>query len=76
LNVLIVKPLKPKPMAQCSNCKKNLSCGCQKRTATDGKSVCTNCITNYQAQQSMKNPITKVAGQTPTTQPTGVNKIQ
>ena len=63
-------------MSQCSNCKKNLSCGCQKRVATDGKSVCTNCIANYQTQIAMQNPITKVAGQTPTIQPTGVNEIQ
>lgn len=35
-------------MAQCSNCKRNLSCGCQKKTASDGKSVCNSCITEYE----------------------------
>jgi len=37
-------------MAMCSNCKSNLSCGCQKRTASDGKSVCTKCQTSYEAK--------------------------
>lgn len=36
-------------MATCLNCKKKLSCGCQQRKATDGKSVCTNCLGTYQA---------------------------
>lgn len=35
-------------MATCPNCKKALSCGCQKRTASDGKQVCSNCIKTYQ----------------------------
>ena len=35
-------------MATCSNCKKSLSCGCQKRKATDGREVCTNCIGAYE----------------------------
>lgn len=34
-------------MATCPNCKKNLSCGCQKRKASDGTIVCTNCISSY-----------------------------
>lgn len=33
----------------CPNCKKKLSCGCQKRTASDGKKVCTNCLSSYEA---------------------------
>jgi hypothetical protein len=35
-------------MSTCSNCKKSLSCGCQKRKASDGKSVCSNCISKYE----------------------------
>lgn len=35
-------------MATCPNCKKTLSCGCQKRTASDGKQVCSSCIKSYQ----------------------------
>jgi hypothetical protein len=34
-------------MSTCSNCKKSLSCGCQKRTAVNGASVCSNCVTAY-----------------------------
>ena len=40
-------------MAACSNCKRTLSCGCQKKTASDGTSVCTNCIQQYEA--NLKN---------------------
>jgi hypothetical protein len=37
-------------MASCSNCKKTLSCGCQKRKASDGKGVCTNCANAYETK--------------------------
>ena len=33
-------------MAQCPNCKKNMSCGCQKRTSSTGVVGCTSCITD------------------------------
>jgi len=46
-------------MAMCSNCKSNLSCGCQKRTASDGKSVCTKCQTSYEAKLKQRNTLTK-----------------
>ena len=42
-------------MAQCTNCKRNLSCGCQKKTASDGKSCCSNCITQYENDLKSKN---------------------
>jgi hypothetical protein len=32
----------------CSNCNLPLSCGCQKRTASDGKQVCSNCLNAYE----------------------------
>lgn len=32
---------------RCSNCGAKLSCGCQKRVATDGKTCCTSCVGNY-----------------------------
>jgi transcription elongation factor Elf1 len=35
-------------MATCSNCKKSLSCGCQKRKASNGTSVCSNCSAAYE----------------------------
>ena len=35
-------------MAKCSNCNRNLSCGCQKRVASNKAQVCTNCISAYE----------------------------
>jgi hypothetical protein len=35
-------------MSACPNCKKALSCGCQKTKASDGSTVCKNCKTNYE----------------------------
>jgi hypothetical protein len=31
-------------MGYCPNCKSRLTCGCQKRKATDGTSACENCV--------------------------------
>lgn len=28
----------------CANCKKKLSCGCQRRQANDGTSACSSCV--------------------------------
>lgn len=35
-------------MAQCSNCQSQLSCGCQRRTASNGVQVCANCLSKYE----------------------------
>lgn len=45
-------------MAACLNCKRNLSCGCQKRKASDGKSCCSNCINAYEAGLKQRKSIT------------------
>ncbi len=37
-------------MSTCNNCKSKLSCGCQKRTASNGQQVCANCLAKYEAQ--------------------------
>lgn len=37
----------------CPNCNGTLSCGCQKRMASNGVQVCSNCIISYEA--SLKN---------------------
>jgi hypothetical protein len=34
----------------CSNCKSKLSCGCQKRTASNGVQVCSTCLPQFEAQ--------------------------
>ena len=44
-------------MAQCSNCKKNMSCGCQKRTSPEGVVGCTSCITGT---TNTKQPATTI----------------
>jgi hypothetical protein len=41
-------------MATCSNCNRNLSCGCQKKVASDGKSACGTCITQYESNLTKK----------------------
>jgi transcription elongation factor Elf1 len=49
-------------MATCQNCNKKLSCGCQKRTASDGKSVCSNCLGKY--EMGIKKTLTQNAATT------------
>ena len=42
-------------MSQCSNCNQKLSCGCQKRNASNGVQVCTNCLSSYESQIKIIN---------------------
>ena len=37
-------------MSVCANCKTKLSCGCQRRKASNGQQVCSNCIGKYEAK--------------------------
>jgi hypothetical protein len=45
----------------CSNCNAKFTCGCQRRVATDGKVVCSACVSKYeedlkkQKEESNKN---------------------
>lgn len=48
-------------MATCSNCKTNMSCGCQKRSASDGKSVCSKCLASYEASLKQKKTMANVS---------------
>jgi hypothetical protein len=32
----------------CPNCSAPISCGCQKRTASDGRQVCSSCLAAYE----------------------------
>lgn len=43
----------------CNNCGATLTCGCQKRGASDGKSCCTTCITKYEMKLSGYIPTEK-----------------
>jgi|GEM_PF-3217764 len=33
----------------CSNCKTTLGCSCQRKTASNGVSVCNTCLATYEA---------------------------
>jgi len=48
-------------MATCSNCKTKMSCGCQKRSASDGKSVCSKCLTSYEADLKQRKTLATVS---------------
>lgn len=37
-------------MAKCANCGAGMSCGCQKRAASNGATACTACINTLEAQ--------------------------
>ena len=43
-------------MIICSNCGTRLSCSCKERVASDGKKVCTTCITSYEAKIKLTPP--------------------
>ena len=43
-------------MNVCPNCKAKLSCGCQRRKASDGKQVCANCSAKYETQLKGTQP--------------------
>ena len=48
-------------MATCPNCKNKMSCGCQKRTAKDGKTVCSKCITSYEVELKQRKTLATVS---------------
>jgi transcription elongation factor Elf1 len=48
-------------MATCPNCKNKMSCGCQKRQASDGKTVCSQCASNYEAQLKQRQTLATVS---------------
>lgn len=41
-------------MLICPNCKATLTCGCQKRKASDGVTICSNCVRAYESKLSRK----------------------
>ena len=42
-------------MSQCSNCNQSITCGCQRRNASNGVQVCSNCLTSYESQIQANN---------------------
>lgn len=41
-------------MSTCPNCKARLTCGCQKKKASDGKQVCSTCFSKYEMSLKTK----------------------
>jgi hypothetical protein len=39
----------------CNNCGARMSCGCQKRRASDGTSCCSTCLAFYEKNLKEKN---------------------
>lgn len=58
----------------CNNCKAPLGCSCQKKTASNGASVCANCIGTYEANLKGLKAQTKPAQQL-NSKPTGVHVL-
>jgi hypothetical protein len=48
-------------MSTCSNCKKTLSCGCQRRVASNGVQVCSSCLGTYEASLGNKAVVNPAA---------------
>lgn len=44
-------------MSVCANCDALITCGCQRRTATDGTPVCTNCLAAYEQELIQKQSV-------------------
>lgn len=42
-------------MRTCQNCGATITCGCQDRVASDGKLVCSNCISAYEQNLTAQN---------------------
>ena len=52
-------------MSACLNCGTKLSCGCQKRVASDKKSVCNTCLSSYEVSLKSGTPYKPVQKITP-----------
>ena len=37
-------------MAKCPNCGAGMSCGCQRRTASNGATACSSCVNKLEAK--------------------------
>jgi transcription initiation factor TFIIIB Brf1 subunit/transcription initiation factor TFIIB len=48
-------------MATCPNCRNKMSCGCQKRQASDGKTVCSKCANTYEEQLKQRQTMATVS---------------
>lgn len=51
--------------AKCPNCGANLSCGCQRRTASNGASCCTMCLGHLEGTLKNKGKVIPKPVETP-----------
>lgn len=51
-------------MSKCPNCGNTLSCGCQRKKASDGNTVCRSCVNAYEMKLKENNEQT-TSTQTP-----------
>lgn len=51
-------------MDSCNNCKRSLSCSCQKRTASNGAQCCAACLQTYEQHLQQLKEIQQLQQQT------------
>lgn len=56
-------------MANCPNCGAVITCGCQRKTASDGKQGCTQCIPAYEQNLKRRTPATNGGKDAPASKP-------
>lgn len=53
----------------CSNCNARMSCGCQKRRASDGTSCCSTCLAFYEKKLKAEKEIKSIQASNNTSGP-------
>lgn len=56
-------------MANCPNCGAVITCGCQRRTASDGKQGCSQCIPAYEQTLQRRTTAANSVKSDPSAQP-------
>ena len=59
-------------MSTCPNCGAKITCGCQRRTATNGAAACTSCLGALNAKIKAASAPKKFTPPAPPTAPTNV----
>ncbi len=64
--------------SKCANCGTRLSCGCQRRAATNGASACSSCVTALNAKLAAEQLKAKQVTEAPVTDQTvwGANRYK
>jgi hypothetical protein len=60
----------------CANCGARLSCGCQRRQASNGASACTNCLTSLEAKIAVLQQATTTPTKTTIKPQWGANRYK